>query len=256
MSEFRNQHSGVEANEETLSKALIARSVLQKLGLEIPEPLQEQIAGLEAKSPVNKIPSPKGELAGLSRDEVAKKTKKVLGLQDETEFSPEQKAQLLKTLEARFKANEKRHPEIWEVVKIALEADEEALKSINKMEEAGHEPDVYNFDKKGFDVGSCYRERPSQTCSTYNESVEMRKTMGNRVKHMTAEQYRDHLQTKESFDETLYVWLETDHDLRTKGFAVAGNRSDEEVRVYVHRDDGPSMRVYWRGSLRVSWKNS
>jgi hypothetical protein len=54
---------------------------------------------------------------------------------------------LLETLEARFKANERRHEGIpWEKVRARLEARPDRLKSLGEMERTGGEPDVVGQD--------------------------------------------------------------------------------------------------------------
>ena len=108
-----------------------------------------------------KLVEPKEELAGKSRAEYAKSIRKVVGLKDENDkteraLTPEQAEQLLGKLEERFNDNKERHKGVdWAKVKSSLEANPEALWSINEMEKAGHEPDVYFADDKGFEVGTC-----------------------------------------------------------------------------------------------------
>ena len=45
----------------------------------------------------------------------------------------------------------------------ALEENPEALWSIAQMEVAGHEPDVYDYDDQGFDIGTCSAESPKSS---------------------------------------------------------------------------------------------
>jgi len=252
MSEQKHLPTSEEKNEKALQSALIAKVELEKLGIEVPLELQSLLSKLQ--------------------DESAKKVGEVLKLEDATELklsplTPEQKEALLKTLEARFKANEKLHPELlaeggkksWENVKVSLEADEEALKSINEMEKAGHEPDVYNFDDMGFDVGTCSKESPEkQRNCNFLESLEMGKAMG--VPHMTRKQYRDFLQSKGNFDTDSYSWLDAYKSkekarLSRYRLALMGDRcyGDATVIETVAREYAKDLG--WRGSLRVEWKS-
>src|SRR5688500_20298728 len=64
-------------------------------------------------------------------------------------LSAAQRDELLSTLKARFEKNMKRHKSIdWAKVQSKLEANANALWSLNEMEETGGEPDVVGYDKK------------------------------------------------------------------------------------------------------------
>src|SRR5690348_15293873 len=65
------------------------------------------------------------------------------------ELSPEQREELLGTLEARFEKNRSRHKGLeWADVQARLQADPEKLWSLNEMERTGGEPDVVGQDAK------------------------------------------------------------------------------------------------------------
>jgi hypothetical protein len=65
------------------------------------------------------------------------------------EFSPEQREELLKALQARFEKNMNRHKGLeWAKVQAKLEANTEKLWSLNEMERTGGEPDVVGHDKR------------------------------------------------------------------------------------------------------------
>ena len=65
------------------------------------------------------------------------------------DLSPEQRAELLKTLKARFEKNMNRHKSLqWPDTQAKLEANAEKLWSLNEMERTGGEPDVVGHDKK------------------------------------------------------------------------------------------------------------
>ena len=65
------------------------------------------------------------------------------------DLSPEQRAELLSALKARFEKNMNRHKGLaWDKVQAKLEANAEKLWSLNEMERTGGEPDVVGHDKK------------------------------------------------------------------------------------------------------------
>src|ERR1700682_1409482 len=65
------------------------------------------------------------------------------------QLSPEQREELLRTLEARFEKNMNRHKALeWVKIKAKLEVNTEKLWSLNEMETTGGEPDVVGHDKK------------------------------------------------------------------------------------------------------------
>ncbi len=187
------------------------------------------------------------------------------------ELSPEQKESTLATLAARFKANENLHKGVeWTRVKNSLETKPEALWSINEMEKAGHEPDVYNTDDNGFDIGTCSKESPEsgRNC-VFDEAAEewmktnrpnerfngnavaMAKAMG--IDLMDPNLYKDVLQKKGRFDEQTWSWLKTQLSIRSTGYALGGNRRGDDVgaaRFDARYHDGDRS---WRGSLRVEW---
>ncbi len=189
----------------------------------------------------------------------------------ERQLTPEQKEQTLAALAARFSANENLHKEVeWTRVKASLEAKPEALWSINKMEKAGHSPDVYNADAQGFDIGTCSKEstesgrncvydeeaaewmRANRPGEKFNGSaVAMAESM--RINLMDPNLYKNVLQKKGQFDDRTCSWLLTQLDVRSSGNALNGNGF--VGGVYVGQDCAYRHLVSrsWRGSLRVEW---
>jgi len=192
-------------------------------------------------------------------------------------LTQEQKEKLFVILRSRFMQHKKRHLEIkWSRVKESLNANEKAMWSINEMEEAGHEPDVYNSDEEGFDIGTCSKETPinGRDC-VYDSEIERiikkethyREFKGN-AEDMAAEmmielmdkvQYRDFLQPKGKFDRHSKSWLKTPPETRKTGKAYLGSSEKigyeistkiEKTVVFMHYYDD----IGWRGSLRVPWK--
>ena len=187
------------------------------------------------------------------------------------QLTPEQKESTLATLAARFAANENLHEGVeWTRVKASLEARPEALWSINEMEKAGHEPDVYNADEKGFDIGTCSKESPEsggnciydeaeaewlrKNCPNekFNGSaVTMAEAMG--IDLMDPDLYKNALQKKGKFDMQNWSWLKTQLSIRSTGFALNGDRSGDRVNVRQYNANSRYGFRSWRGSLRVEW---
>jgi len=182
-----------------------------------------------------------------------------------------EKESLIKKLNARFTENKHLHEGVeWVKVEESLRQNPEAFWSINEMEKAGHEPDVYNADEDGFDIGTCSIESPEsgRNCVYDKEDAEklrkeipglkfngsaeeMANEMG--IVLMPPEHYGNILQKKGKFDISSWSWLETSDNIRKSGGALCGRRIDDDG--YVDRDfadrhyDGRA----WRGSLRVKW---
>src|SRR6266700_3408699 len=128
------------------------------------------------------------------------------------DLSPEQRAELLRALRARFEKNMNRHKSLeWDKVQAKLEANAEKLWSLNEMERTGGEPDVVGHDVVGHDKKTgeyifydCSAESPKGRRSVCydREALESRKehkpednaidmaaAMG--IELLTEEQYRE-----------------------------------------------------------------
>jgi len=150
-------------------------------------------------------------------------------------LSPEQREELLGTLQARFEKNINRHKGLeWAKVQARLEANPEKIWSLSEMEKTDGEPDVVGLDKKTgeytfFDcstetpkarVSVCYdregwesrkKQRPKTT------AMDMATAMG--VELLTEEQYLA-LQELEEFDRKTSSWVKTPADIRDLGGAL------------------------------------
>ena len=233
--------------------------------------LEAEIARIDEKLTV-----PDEDLGGASRAEYAKSIRKVLELEDETEKServltPEQVEELLNKLEKRFNDNKERHKNVdWAKVKSSLEANPEALWSINEMEEAGHVPDVYYADDKGFDVGTCCKESPEQHRNIvydakvaeqlrknypdekFNGSaVEIAQAMG--IDLMEPDKYKNELQAHGVYDIETVSYLKTSSDIRKKGSALCGSRFGSSIDLFSNSVSSHGLGRAFRGSLRVLW---
>lgn len=181
-------------------------------------------------------------------------------------LSPQQSAELIKTLKARFDENMNRHKGLeWAKVQARLEANPDKLWSLNEMETTGGEPDVVGHDKKTGECifYDCSAESPKGRRSyCYDrEALDGRKehkpedsvidvatAMG--VELLTEEQYRD-LQKLGNFDMKTSSWVKTPADIRKLGGAVFCDRRYGHVFLYHNGADSYYAARAFRGSLRV-----
>jgi hypothetical protein len=185
---------------------------------------------------------------------------------DRRQLAADDRAKLLKTLEARFAKNNHRHPGLeWAGVKAKLEANPGKLWSLREMEETDGEPDVVGRDAEtgGFLFFDCSAETPKgRTSLCYDrEGLESRKehkprdsamdmaaAMG--IELLTEEQYRE-LQTLGNFDMKTSSWVKTPAEIRKLGGALFGDRRFGRVFIY-HNGAGSYFGARaFRGSLRV-----
>lgn len=186
--------------------------------------------------------------------------------QTKRELSPEQRAALLGTLQARFARNTDRHKDInWNEVQLRLEATPEKLWSLNEMERTGGEPDVFGHDQKSgeylyYDSTEESPEGRRSLCYD-REGLESRKA--NRPKHtaidlatemgielLTEEQYRD-LQRLGAIDTRTSSWLKTPDKIRKLGGAIFADFRYGQVFVYHNGAQSYYSARGFRGVLRV-----
>ena len=181
-------------------------------------------------------------------------------------LSPEQRAELLRTLEARFNKNMDRHKGLeWAKVQTRLEANPEKLWSLNEMERTGGEPDVVGQDKQTgeYILYDCSAESPAgrrNVCydpqalearkehKPWNSAIGMAAEMG--IEILTEEQYRE-LQKLGNFDTKTSSWVKTPVEIRKLGGALFCDRRYRHVFVY--HNSAPTFYGVrgFRGSLRV-----
>ena len=127
-------------------------------------------------------------------------------MKNKMELSPEQQEEIICVLKARFEKNMNRHKGLdWTKVQAKLEANREALWSLNEMERTGGEPDVIGHDKKTreYTFYDCSAESPKGRRSICydreglesrkehqpkNNAIDMATKMS--VELLTEEQYR------------------------------------------------------------------
>lgn len=183
-----------------------------------------------------------------------------------TDLSPEQREDLLKTLQVRFEKNMNRHTGLaWASVEARLEAHPEKLWSLHEMERTGGEPDVVGEAEKTGEITfvDCAAESPAGRRNLcYDQAaldarkehkpggsaVAMAAEMG--IELLTEEQYR-RLQEFGSFDLKTSSWLQTPAEIRKLGGALFGDRRYGRVFIYHNGADSYYGARAFRGWLKV-----
>ncbi len=181
-------------------------------------------------------------------------------------LSPEQRAELLRALKARFEKNMSRHKGLaWADVQARLEAKPEKLWSLNEMERTGGEPDVVGVDQKTGEIlfydcsaespigrrNACYDREALEGRKANkpdNNAVDMASAMG--IQLLTEEQYRG-LQKLGKFDLKTSSWVATPAEIRKLGGALFCDRRYDHVFTYHNGADSYYSARGFRGSLRV-----
>ena len=187
-------------------------------------------------------------------------------MKNKMELSPEQQEEIICVLKARFEKNMNRHKGLdWTKVQAKLEANREALWSLNEMERTGGEPDVIGHDKKTreYTFYDCSAESPKGRRSICydreglesrkehqpkNNAIDMATKMS--VELLTEEQYRA-LQQLGKFDTKTSSWLKTPADIRKHGGAIFADFRYGNVFIYHNGAQSYYAARGFRGSLRV-----
>jgi Protein of unknown function (DUF4256) len=182
------------------------------------------------------------------------------------ELSPQQREDLLGTLQVRFEKNKNRHRGLeWANVKARLEENAEKLWSLLEMEQTGGEPDVVRHDKKTgeYFFYDCSAESPKGRRSVCydrealdsrkenkpaDNALDMATAMG--ITLLTEEQYRE-LQELGEFDEKTSSWVQTPPAMRELGGALFCDRRYGQVFTYHNGAQSYYAARAFRGSLRV-----
>jgi len=182
------------------------------------------------------------------------------------QLSPEQRKELLRTLQTRFEKNMNRHNGVaWAEVQAKLEANAEKLWSLHEMERTGGEPDVVGHDKKTGEhiFYDCSAESPKgrrslcydrealdsrKEAKPKDSAIDVAAALG--IELLTEEQYRE-LQELGEFDTKTSSWVKTPSDVRKLGGALFCDRRFNMVFVYHNGADSYFAARGFRGSLRV-----
>jgi hypothetical protein len=153
---------------------------------------------------------------------------------------------LLSALKARFEKNSLRHDGIaWSDVRHKLEANADALWSLQQMEATGGEPDVIGQDDNGrLLFCDCSAESPGGRRSLCYDrgaldsrkenkpggsAIEVAAAMG--IELLSEEQYRA-LQGLGEFDLKTSSWIKTPEEVRKLGGALFCDRRYDKVFAY------------------------
>jgi hypothetical protein len=182
------------------------------------------------------------------------------------ELSPNQRDELLTALQARFDANQARHPGLaWAKVLARLEAKADKLWSLAEMERTGGEPDVVAYDKKSgeFVFMDCAPESPAGRRSVCYDregwlsrkearpkttAMDLATEMG--IALLTEEEYLA-LQKLGEFDTKTSSWIATPADFREQGGALWGGRSYGRVFIGCNGAQSYYAARGFRGVLTV-----
>jgi len=182
------------------------------------------------------------------------------------ELSPEDRAELLTELKARFEKNMRRHKGLeWPKIQAKLEANTEKLWSLNEMERTGGEPDVVGHDKKTgeyvfYDCSAesprgrrslCYDREALESRKEHkpgDNAIDMAAAIG--IELLTEEQYRE-LQKLGNFDAKTSSWVKTPVDVRSLGGALFCDFRFGKVFLYHNGAESYYAARGFRGSIRV-----
>jgi hypothetical protein len=174
------------------------------------------------------------------------------------------KADLLSTLEARFETNPERHQGVsWRDVLRRIERPGK-LKTLDKMENSGGEPDVVAWGPSGdlWFVDCSKESPPGRRSLCYDHAARMARKSArpeSSAEEMAAEmglvlldeaQYRA-LQTVGEFDLKTSSWVRTPRDVREAGGALFCDRRFGRVFVCHNGAEAYFMARGFRGGMKL-----
>ncbi len=167
------------------------------------------------------------------------------------QLSKEQKAQFLSTLETRIsdKPHHFQRPAntSFDDVKNALEAREDLLWSLYKMDQSGGVPDLIDNKDGVFVFADCAQEAPHRN-TNYVEAAASALEFG--VAIMSEEEYRS-MQKIGYFDSATKSWIQATVDMHASLCAPYATRSQSDIYVYQSDPFFKDPHWGWRGVLRV-----
>jgi hypothetical protein len=183
---------------------------------------------------------------------------------EQKKLNPEQKENLIETLQTRFEKNMHRHNGItWKDVLDRLEASPDKIWSLNAMEETGGEPDVIAFEKGEYVFMDCSPESPSGRRSLCYDTEALESRKENKPKNsamgmaaemgieiLTEAQYQG-LQQFGKLDTKTSSWVETPVSVRKLGGAIFGDWRYGRVFIYHNGAESYYAARGFRGSLKI-----
>ena len=181
-------------------------------------------------------------------------------------LSPNQREELLATVQTRFDKNPQRHPKLdWAKVKARLDANPEKRRSLAEMERTGGEPDVVGHDAKTgevifFDCSAqspkgreslCYdraaldgrKKFPPKGCVT-EAAAALGAALLDEAQYFALQQLGE-------FDTKTSSWLKTPDEIRQLGGAIYGDRRYNRVFIGHNGADSYYSGRGFRCALRV-----
>lgn len=184
----------------------------------------------------------------------------------EQSLSQAERENVLNQLKKRFENHMNRHEGLeWATIQAKLEASEEKIGSLYKMEETGGEPDVVGYDEATgeylfYDCSAespkgrrsvCYDMEALESRKTHkpaNNAIDMAKAMG--IELLTEAEYRQ-LQMFGPFDLKTSSWVQTEADVRDLGGAFFCDYRYGRVFLYHNGASSYYAARGFRGSLKV-----
>ena len=185
---------------------------------------------------------------------------------NQKEITPDQRAELISTLQLRFEKNRQHHVGIaWPDVLSRIEANQAKLWTLHQMEITEGEPDVVGQDPNTgeiifFDCAAespkgrrsvCYDREGLESRKEHrpaNSALDMAAAMG--IELLTEAQYRE-LQQLGKFDLKTSSWIQTPAEIRKLGGALFCDRRYDHVFVYHNGAQSYYAARAFRGALRV-----
>lgn len=174
--------------------------------------------------------------------------------------------EMLSILEKRFESNPNRHKNLnWSEIQQKLATNPKKLVVLQKMEEAGGEPDVVDFDENSGEYlfFDCAAESPKERRSLCYDKTALDKRKENKPKNnaldiakeigieiLNEEEYR-YLQTLGDFDTNTSSWLKTPENIRNLGGAIFGDFRYGTVFIYHNGAESYYAARGFRGKLKV-----
>ena len=200
---------------------------------------------------------------------------------DERVLTPEETTRILGTLEVRFHEPKgmRLHEGIaWEHAKLSLQNDVQALWSIARMEEAGHQPDLYHEDDGYYYFGTCSIPSPfsARECiydpeadplfrKKYAGGLHPKEFKGNaidkaeemQVELMPKNHYMILQKSGMDFDQNgepstpSSSYLQTPDEIRERCKAILGFRCDDGPHTMEINAGTSNRKIGWRGYKKV-----
>jgi hypothetical protein len=166
-------------------------------------------------------------------------------------MKPEERDQLLRSLESRFEKNPGRHKGLaWAKVRARIESVAAALQALGRMEASGGEPDVIGEDSAAGQVifCDCAAESPAGRRSLCYDSEALEARKENKPAGSAVQMAAG---MGVEFDTKTSSWIATPADVRSLGGALFCDRRYGKVFVYHNGAQSYYAARGFRGLLRV-----